>query len=202
MKLKKIIFVAGALMLLAACGENSTSSETIKDSTASATAGNTGNTISAPSVEPPATSKTHFETTYPNAASITWSQYEQPTTDIEWEWTSWPVLDANDYVVAYSWDGGNYYTWYDDQGNWVGTTGTLSDFSTLPSPVSGAVQKQFNGYTITSVDKENDKNREAYEIKMEKGNDKMKALIAADGTVLKKKGKVDGEKVKEKADVK
>lgn len=199
MKLKKIIFIAGALIVLAACGENSTSSETKTDSNASAS---NNTSVAPPAVEPPSASRTHFETTYPNAANVSWSKYEAPVSDIEWEWTAWPVLDTSDYVVVYSWDGGNYYTWYDEEGNWVGTTGTITNFSSLPAPVSNAVQKQFSGYTITSVDKENDKNKEAYEIKMEKGDDKMKALIAADGTVLKKKGKVDGEKVKEKADVK
>lgn len=112
------------------------------------------------------------------------------------------MLDANDYVVSYNWDGVDYYSWYDQDGNWIGSSGTLADISGLPTAVSNVVKKQFSGYTVTSIDKENDKDREAYEIKMEKGDDKMKALIASDGTVLKKKGRESGEKIKEKIDVK
>jgi len=68
----------------------------------------------------------------------------------------------------------------------------------LPDAVNKTLESQFPGYTITNVNKENDKNRTAYEIKMEKGEDKMKALIDQNGNVMKKKGKENGEKIKEK----
>jgi len=202
MKLKSLLFISGSLLILSSCGENSTSADSKTDSTSVTTVAPADHTSAPVQVEVPAPTKTHFETTYPNATNVTWSRYEQPVANIEWEWTAWPMLDTNDYVVTYDWDGADYYAWYDQDGNWIGTTGTVADIAGLPTTVSNTVKSQFSGFTVTSIDKENDKNREAYEIKMEKGEDKMKALIAADGTVLKKKGTMDGTKVKEKTDVK
>ena len=61
------------------------------------------------------------------------------------------------------------------------------------------IQAQYPGYTIVSVDKENDKNRTAYEVELSKGDDKAKVLIAENGNVLKKKAVTAGEKTKDKA---
>lgn len=200
MKFRNLVFMAGALIAFSSCGENSTSETTTKDTVAGAS--NTASTPAPSPVNVPEATKTHFESKYSNASNVTWSNYNEPVSTIEWEWTAWPVLDANDYVVSYDWNGMDYYAWYDQDGNWIGSSGTMADISGLPTAVSNTVKKEFSGYTVTSVDKENDKDREAYEVKMEKGDDKMKALISSDGTVLKKKGKVDGEKVKEKTEVK
>ena len=88
---------------------------------------------------------------------------------------------------------------YDDKNNWVGTVSRVSDYKNLPEAVNNRIASDFAGYTITSVDKENDKDRTAYEIDLTKGDDKMTVLIAENGKVLKKKGTVNGEKTKEKA---
>lgn len=204
MKLKNWIFLSGVLIALASCGENSTTETKNTDSTASASDNaNTNNTsATGKTVEVPAATRTSFESKYPNASNVTWTYYEEPYTTIDWEWTGWPTVDANDYMVRYNWDGMDYYSWYDQDGNWIGTTNVITNFSSLPSAVNNTINKQYAGYTVVSADKENDKNREAYEVQLEKGDNKVTALIAADGTVLKKKGTVDGEKVKEKADVK
>jgi hypothetical protein len=200
MKLKNWIFVSGAVIILSSCGENSTTeSETSKDSTASAAA--TDNTTVAPataSVEVPVATRTTFETKYPGASNVTWSYYDEPYTAVDWEWTTWPSLDQKDYLVRYNWEGTDYYSFYDQDGNWVGSTAPITNFEGLPGAVNSTIRKEFPGYTVISVDKEHDKNREAYEIELEKGNDKAKALIAADGKLLKKKGP-DG---KVKVDVK
>ena len=104
-----------------------------------------------------------------------------------------------DTVVSYNWDGTEYWTWYDDKNNWVGTVSPVTDHASLPAAVNKTVQTEFAGYTITNVDKENDKNRTAYEIEMSKGDDRMKALIAENGKVIKKKSmSADGTKTKEK----
>lgn len=205
MKLKNWLFFAGAAIIFGSCGNNSTTEETNRDSTASASAtSNTDNTTNntAKSVEVPPATRTSFETKYPNASNVTWSYYDEPYSAIDWEWTGWPVMNEKDYLVRYNWNGTDYYSWYDDNGDWIGSTTVVTDYSGLPAAVNSAISKNFNGYTVTAVDKENDKNREAYEIDLEKGSDKMKALITADGTVLKKKGTENGEKVKEKMDVK
>lgn len=206
MKLKNWIFISGALFILGSCGESSTNpgnTDSTSNSTTTTTTDNSnaGTTTTATNVEVPATAKTSFETKYPSASNVSWGYYE-PYSDIDWEWTGWPAMDTKDYTVRYKMDGNDYYSWYDQDGNWVGTTAVVADHSSLPAPVNSAIKREFKDYTITSVNKENDKNREAFEVKLEKGSDKMVALITADGTVFKKKGKIDGEKVKEKVDVK
>ena len=206
MKLTKWFFLAGAVAIMSSCGNNTASESTTTDSTGSTSAtnadNNNNNNTQAKSVDVPATTRTSFESKYPNASNVTWTYYDEPYTAIDWDWTSWPVVDNKDYVVRYNWQGLDYYSWYDENGDWIGTTSVITDYSSLPAAVNSRLTKDFNGYSVTAVDKENDKNREAYEIDLEKGSDKAKVLIAADGTVLKKKGTMDGEKVKEKADVK
>jgi hypothetical protein len=107
-------------------------------------------------------------------------------------------MDTADYVAQFNWDGTDYWAWYDENNNWIGTVSTMSDYAGLPAAVNDAVKKNFDGYTITSVSKENDKNRTAYEIKLSKGDDKAVALIGEDGKVWKKKMNTDGVKTKEK----
>jgi hypothetical protein len=206
MKLKNWIFISGALFIIGSCGESSTdpgNTDSTSNSTTTTTTenSNAGTPTGATNVEVPATAKTSFETKYPSASNVNWGYYE-PYSDIDWEWTGWPALDTRDYRVRYNMDGNEYYSWYDQDGNWVGTTSVVTNHSSLPAPVNSAIKREFKDYTITSVTKENDKNREAYEVKLEKGSDKAVALITADGTVFKKKGTLDGEKVKEKQDVK
>jgi len=152
-------------------------------------------------VEVSGATRTAFEAKYPQAKEVEWEYYYPeeivPVVPIEWEWVPWK-LDTTDYVANFSQDNNDYWVWYDESGDWIGTVAEVSDHSSLPAAVNNTVKSQFAGYTIMSVDMENDKNRTAYEVKMEKGEDKMKALIAENGQVLKKKGKVDGEKIKEK----
>jgi hypothetical protein len=200
MKLKKWVFVSGALIAMASCGDNSTTKETSNDSTASATMADPNTATPARSVDVPSSARTDFESKYPGASSITWGYYDEPYSSINWEWTAWPKLDEKDYVVRYNRDGIDYYTWYDQDGNWIGTSSKISDHSSLPAAVNKAVQKEFSGYTITAIDKENDKDREAYELKLANGDKKARALISGDGKILKKSGDVDEKK--EKADVK
>lgn len=206
MKLKNWIFFAGSAMIISSCGENSTTKETTTDTTASAsmeTATPDNTSVANKTVEVPAATRTSFETKYPGATDVTWTYYDQPYSAIDWELAGWPAIDQNDYAVSYDWNGSDYYAWYDQDGNWIGTTSVITDYNNgLPAAVNNTLKKQFNGFTVVSADKENDKNREAYELELEKGSDKLKVLVAADGTVIKKKGTVDGEKVKEKIQVK
>jgi Putative beta-lactamase-inhibitor-like, PepSY-like len=210
MKLKNWLFISGAAFIIGSCGESSTNpsdkdttstSNTTTTTTTDNSTPNPGNTnAGTTNVEVVPAAKTNFESKYPSASNVSWTYYE-PYSDIDWTWTGWPALDTKDYTVRYNMDGSDYYTWYDQDGNWIGTTTVVSN-SNLPAPVNNAIKREFKDYTITSVNKENDKNREAYEVKLEKGSDKMTALITSEGTVFKKKGTMKGEKVKEKVDVK
>ena len=70
---------------------------------------------------------------------------------------------------------------------WIGSTSTIEDSTMLPDAVKKTLQKSYSGYRITSIDEEVDKNRTAYEIKLEKGTARTRILIDAKGNVLKKK---------------
>jgi len=143
--------------------------------------------------------QTRFIEKYPEAKEVEWTKYDteiQPL-DIDWDLTGWAPLDTTVYTANYIIDATDYWSWYTPSGDWIATVSTFSN-NNLPDAVNKTLEAQFPGYTITSVSKENDKNRTAYEIKMEKGEDKMKALIDENGNLMKKKGKENGEKIKEK----
>ncbi len=198
MNFKKWVAVLSGAALLASCGENSSkgADKDARDTANSVTTAPPENTPVNTTVEVPEATRTSFQTKYPKATSVTWSRYE-PVDWFDWEWAGWPVLDSGDYVVKYTDDGVEYWGFYDNN-NWVGTTTVIGDQSGLPAPVSKAVNDHFPGYTIKTIRKENDKDRTAYEIKLEKGTDKAKILVAENGSVMKKTTNVDGTKTKEK----
>ena len=195
MKSKLLMLFAGLSFGVLACNDASTGSDATKDST---TVVKTDNTTV---VEVPAATKTSFEAKYPNATNVTWTRYE-PKDKTTMDPSDWNYsLDENDYVVRFNWDNADYYAYYDD-GNWIRATTVVADHSKLPASVNDAIRAQFAGYTIVEVDKEHDKDRVTYEVDLEKGEDKIKATFDENGTVVKKKSKIDGVKEKEKQDKK
>jgi len=199
MKLKSLLAPALGIIILSSCGESSTESATsdVKTDTSVNTSSERATTSSTTTVVVPEKTKKSFETKYPKASNTVWTTY-QPIDAIEWTWYEWPSMDTSDYMVTYNLDGSNYWTWYDDQGEWIRTVTNISDFTTLPAAVTKTLNSQFDGFTIKNVDKENDKNTSAYEIDLEKGTDKMKVLVSESGMVMKKKGTLNGVEVKEK----
>ncbi len=195
MQIRNWMLASAVIGVFASCSNEAGSSKDNPDSTSTTTE----TKKSTRHVEVPEATRTSFEAKYPQASDVTWN-YHEPAIEapIEWEWTSWPAVDTNDYVANFKVNDDDYWVWYTYNGDWIGTVSEVSDYSSLPPAVNNVVKTQFPGFTIKSVDKENDKNRTAYEIQMENGEDKMKALIAEDGTIIKKKGKVNGEKIKEK----
>jgi hypothetical protein len=199
MKVQIITASVAVMALMAACN-NTGSSKTneTKDTAVVVTTDKMDKVITVKTVEVTHVVKTKFETKYPKATKVEWTKYEAvPPIDLDWELTGWPTLDSMDYAAKYSIDNTDYWTWYTPEGEWIATVSTIN-VAGVPDAVNKTLQSQFEGYAVTSVNKENDKNRTAYEIKMEKGEDKMKALIDEKGNIMKKKGKVNGEKVKEK----
>jgi len=197
MQLKNFLALATVVVFATSCGESST-----KETGTTETAGTTENKISVTTptemtIVVPEPVQVSFKEKYPTATNVTWNRYE-PVTTFDWEWAGWSAMDTADYVVTYKVDANDYWTWYDNENNWIGTVTVVTDHAGLPAAVNKSIQSNFPGYTIVSVDKENDKNRTAYELEMTKDGETMKALIAENGTVLKKKGKVNGEKMKEK----
>lgn len=203
MKLSIQAFAAAGIVLLTSCGTASSDQENKGDTTAIVTTTtNTMDNTTTRKVEVPSTTHTAFEAKFPQAANIRWEYYRPDMSSVDWDWSGWPSMDTTDYVANFNWEGNDYSAWYDQDGNWIGTTSRISDNNSLPAPVNTAIKNKYSAYTIVSVDKENDKNRTAYEIQLENGNDKMKLLIDEKGNIMKKKMISGDMKTKEKMDVK
>lgn len=172
MKLKALI-VAAALVLFAACGEpyRATSSTVV--------------------VAPDAI-QTSFSAQYPGAINVVWMNYD-PTVEpsIDWELAGWDAMDASDYVVRFDMNGDNYYAWYDNNGDWIGTAYVVTDYKTLPSAVTATLNSQFSDYHITKIEREFHKDRVAYEVVLARSSDgsKIKLLVDANGNIIKQKTK-------------
>ena len=199
MNLKKWFVAASCILIFNSCGENSSNKEDkdLKDTTTVENPPMENPPVNT-SVNVPEATRASFQAKYPSATNVRWDNYERVDW-FDWDWAGWPVLDSNDYTVTYTDDGVEYTAFYDDKNSWIGTSSMVSDHNSLPAPVSKAVTNTFPGYTIKSIRRENDKDRTAYEIKLEKGNDKAKLLVNENGKVMKKTTNVDGEKSKEKA---
>jgi Putative beta-lactamase-inhibitor-like, PepSY-like len=191
------LLVAVVALVTASCGNNS-SGDNDKDTVTLTNTEVVTIPIMTP-IEVPVGIKTNFEQAYPQATNVRW-EYYRPShpPSFDWEWSGWPQMDTMDYVTHYNWQGYDYTSWYDDQGTWVGTVTTVTDHASLPAAVNSTINSQYNGYTITSVKKENDKNRVAYEISLENGTDNGKLLIDENGKIMKKKINAGGNEMKSK----
>jgi hypothetical protein len=207
MKIKMPIWTLGVMMLFAACKGKDSANTTNGDTTTTSTTntnmstnegmndsngnmnGNTNGNMNGGITNVPTNIRSTFDQKYPQASGVRWNYYNPSTpSDVDWTWTGWPKVDTNDYVVNYNWNNGDYMSWYDDRGNWVGTVNTISDYSTLPAPINKTISSQYKDYTISSVKRENDKNRTAYEIMLNNTNGQTgRILIDENGKIMKKK---------------
>jgi hypothetical protein len=138
----------------------------------------------------PASIQTSFTTQYPNATDVVWSPYDANVVPIDWDLTDWAVLSPKDYAVTYTMNGNKYYSWYDANGNWVGTTYGITDYNNgLPAAVNQTITSNFAGYSIDKANEVMWKDRTAYNIKLKNGDNKMKVLIDANGSLIKQKDK-------------
>lgn len=141
-------------------------------------------------VTPPLSAQDAFTGRYPNAANVRWYAYDPSIiSPVEWDLTDWQVLGPRDYVVTYSLDNNNYYSWYDANGNWVGTTYTLGDYHTMPSGVASMLADRYPGYTVNDVQTAYWKDRTAYQVNISNGSERRKMLVDANGNILKEKTK-------------
>ncbi len=200
MKLMIQAIAITGLALLVSCGNSAEKTTTEDTATTTNTVPATDNTFV--SIDPPAMAKTNFETKYPQATNTRWSYYRPDMSGIEWDWSGWPAMDDKDYVASFSWDGVDYWSVYDEEGNWIGTVNRISDHASLPAAVNSTIKSKYNGYTIVSVDKENDKDRTAYEVQMENANGKVKVLFDENGKILKNKTVSGDTNTKDKVSVK
>jgi hypothetical protein len=210
MYIRNLIAAAISASMIVSCGQNSTKSTVTSDSLPPSTEKGTVNSgpssdmpvntnTTMASIEVPEATKQAFQQKYPTATNVKWNQYDQPYSEIDWSWAGWPALDTSDYTVTYTDNGTEYNAWYDKNNNWVGTVYNLRDEKSLPQSVVDMLNKDFNGYTVTEVSQENDKNRTAYEIRMEKDNGTVKLLVDENGKTLKKVMNSDGVKTKDKS---
>jgi len=188
MKKNWMVIVASGF-LLAACGDNKTDTS-YNEKTTDVVAPPPTNTIptTTPDYNPPDNTRVAFQTKYPNATDVNWSAYK-PYERINWEWTGWPSMDTSYYAVNYKMDNRSFWSWWDKNNNWIGSSSVVEDSTMLPDPVKKTIKNNYSGYKITSIDEENDKNRTAYEIKLEKGDAHAKILVDKNGKILKKDAK-------------
>jgi hypothetical protein len=140
-------------------------------------------------VAPDGTQQT-FITQYPNGTNAVWSYYSPNTVILnDWELLGWRTLDANDYVVRFDMDGENYYAWYDADGTWIGTAYVVNDYTKLPAQIHSSITTNYPGYTISTVNRNFQNDRKAYEVTLKNSENKVVLLMDNDGNILKYKTK-------------
>jgi len=135
----------------------------------------------------PVSMQNTFSSQYPGATDVTWSRYDAVNAPIDWDLAGWPALTQGDYVVTFAMDNNNYYAWYDANGNWLGSTYSISDYKSLPEAVNTMISDKYPGYSIASVNREIRKDRLAYEIGLTNGDSKIKLLADESGNIIKEK---------------
>ena len=192
----KITQIAGLLVLsvctLISCNEKKTSmaetltiTDTLANTQPTAAADTGTRVISANGVlladnEVPDTIRAAFKTKYPR---VTRSQYYsyQSHADDDLE------IDQSYYYVRFNDNGADYTSWFDSNGDWVKTSTKVPGNKNLPDAVNRYLNVNYPGYAIEEISKENDKNINMYEIKLGKGDRKVKLKILPNGKVFKRK---------------
>lgn len=192
MKTFFIILSAGMTLSFMSCGDDAgttiaSDTDTTENTTTTASQPADGSVVDA---NIPTTTRTTFETKYPNASNVKWRKYQREQGE-EVDQTDWNYkLDTSDYEVSFRFNDVDYMAWYDDN-NWVRSATKLSDHATLPAAVTNAIKTEFPGFSIYEVDKEDRSDGVLYEIELKKGEEKWKAHFTPEGKVTKKKKKKD-----------
>ncbi|MEO6584319.1 MAG: PepSY-like domain-containing protein [Ferruginibacter sp.] len=128
----------------------------------------------------PDTIRTSFTTKYPKIKKAEWYRY-QPAVDDEMK------MDEDYYYVRFNNNGTDYTSWFDNRGDWVKTSTIVPGNKNLPNAVNRYINVNYPGYTIEEISKENDKNMDMYEVKLNRGDSKVKLKILPNGKVFKRK---------------
>jgi hypothetical protein len=178
--MKRLNFIAAiaSLIIAAGCGD-----------THNATGSGSYSTSNMAYITAPTSVQTSFTARYPSATNVRWSYYDNSVVPIDWDLTDWQVLTPQDYTVSYDMDGNQYYSWYDANGNWIGSSYATTNYSALPPAVNTMITDQYPGYTITGVQNESWRDRSAYQVELKNDAMKVKLLVDANGTVLKQKSR-------------
>jgi hypothetical protein len=193
MKWKAYAVVVIVAAITVACGSNSSDKETTTlvdtsmnvpdttDLTTTDTLTTTPDPTANVTVKVPAKTKESFEKKYPQAKNVKWvdPKAEKDENDAD--------MDESEHKVWFHWQGSEHQNSYDKDGNLIATKNEVPDPSSIPVAVTNAIKREYSGYTVKSVTRDDHKGRIAYEIKLEKGDEKIKTLIGENGTVIKKK---------------
>ena len=171
----KLMGLLAATVLFASCGTTTTSTTTTS--------------FSNEAYIVPETIRTSFTTRYPGATNVTWTSYDGSVVPIDWELTGWTVLDSNDHAVQFDMNNQRYMAWYDTDGTWIGSTYRITDHTVLPVAIHNVLNKDFAGYKIDEVNEETWNDKKAYEIELTGPGNKVKLLMDANGTIIKRKDK-------------
>lgn len=189
--MKASAIILASAMFFASCSNNkSDETTTVTDDASTTAAADTsamvattpapGASVEVTTEEVPENVRTTFTTKYPKAEKITWSKYQPSAEDEGWK------MDQTYYYVRYNNDGVDYWDWYSQSGDWAKTSTKIAH-KDLPAAVNKYITDNYSGYTVVEVDKENDKDREMYEVELNKGDDKVKLKLLPNGEVFKKK---------------
>ena len=157
-------------------------------STTDSTKSTSINKPSAATVIVPAATLTAFTAQYPGATNVVWSSYDSlAAVPIDLRMAGWKKMDADDHLVKFDLDNENYYAWYDSDGKWVGSAYTMTDITKLPpavnTAVKNAIKTRYAGYTISTVNREFQKDKKTYEVELVKDDNKVKMLVNSDGKI-------------------
>lgn len=173
MKLKILSLVAAAGLFFASCG-----------TTYKSTSDNAAYNVTVPTGI-----RSSFAIAYPDATNVVWNRYDVNNVPIDWDLTGWNNLGASDYAVTFNMGNDQYYSWYDANGNLIGTATVVSDYSKMPYVVNSMLHDKYSTYTIDSVNREISGSKTLYQIRLSNGDNKLKLLVDSDGNVLKEKSK-------------
>ncbi|MCY7292487.1 MAG: PepSY-like domain-containing protein [Ferruginibacter sp.] len=189
MKLTICLFALAASITVISCNNEKKQNQditttdsftSVKDVAVKSTIEGTKKTITTQQV--PDTIEYAFKEKYPTAVSPVWVEY----TPIE---SDELAMDRNYYYVTFTDRGTDITSWYDNNGDWVKTSTKLPGDSRLPDAVNKTLNEQYPGYEIEEISKENDKNMDMYDIKLNKGEEKAKLKVLPNGEVFKRKEK-------------
>ncbi len=183
------IIAIGSIALLSCNDKSEKSTEVITDTVVTTPvaavakqASTEGTSVKISTADVPDTIRTGFEKKYPKAQRVEWMSYQPVEND------DLP-MDDRYYYVRFNNSGADYTTWYNNRGDWVKTATKIPGNSKLPDAVNKYINANYPDYTIEEISKENDKDMDMYEIKLNKGENKVKLKILPNGEVFKKKVK-------------
>ena len=194
MKIKSLMMIVSLPAIIFSCtpAENKTDTAVVETETVSTDMADTAAVVQTESKTTvinteavPAPVKTNFTKKYPKASNVEWMTYEP----IEYDNIQYTPGDTIYYVKYYD-NGMDYYSWYNENGDWIRSRSKFTGGSSkLPEAVNKVIAAEYPDYTISEIDKENDKDMEMYEIELDKGGSKAKLKVLPDGTVFKRKEK-------------